>query len=120
MVKAIMFSEQCSILFHCFFLDEHVFPSLKRNEKLLFIPFHFSFFPFLVGAFEEKCSTLTVGSFFIRVRSFFCSFVQQIQLRRFKTLETSEPCPKQQKQNRPPEPRKHTNDRPLAILVFFT
>ena len=33
-----------------------------------------------------------------------------------KLLETSEPRPKQ---NRHPEPREHTKDPPLAILVFF-
>ena len=34
------------------------------------------FLSFLVGAFEEKCPTLTVRSFFIRTKSTFCLFVQ--------------------------------------------
>ena len=33
------------------------------------------------------CPTLTVGSIFTRVRSTFCSFVQQLELRKFKILE---------------------------------
>ena len=38
--------------------------------------------------FEWKmCPTLTVGSIFTRVRSTFCSFVQQLELRKFKILE---------------------------------
>ena len=42
------------------------------------------------------CSTLTVGSCFRRVRSTFCSFVQQLELRKFKTS-----VPGQNKKERP-------------------
>ena len=60
---------------------------------------------FLVGAFEGKCPTLTVGGFCRRVRSTFCSIVvQQFDLWKFKTLETSEFRPKQKETNPTPEP----------------
>ena len=75
---------------------------------------------FLAGAFEEKCPTLTGDSFFIRVRSIFWSFVQQLELRKFKTLENSEPRPKQKKQNRRPEPRKIPKIDPLWLSWCFS
>ena len=63
---------------------------------------------FLVGAFREKCPTLSVGKFLvfsIHVRSIFCSFVQ---------FELRMP-----KQHRRPEPQKHSKDPNFVYLVVF-
>ena len=58
--------------------------------------------------------------FFSRVRSTFCLFVQQLELRKFKTLETSDPGQHQKKQHRRPETRKHTKDPPVGFLGVFS
>ena len=78
---------------------------------------------FSVGAFGEKCPTLTVGSFIRRVRStflFICSttfVLQQLELQRFQALEAQNLVHnKTDVQNL--ENIQHTKDPPLVIFVF--
>ena len=63
-----------------------------------------------------------MGSFYTRTRiPLIRSFVQQLELRTFKTDSKLQNLVRNKKeQNRRPEPRKHSKDPPLAILVFFT
>ena len=75
----------------------------------------------LVGAFEEKCPTLTVGSFFRRVRSTFLFICWTTWM--FKTYSNSKRqshVQSKKKRNKRPELRQHTKDPPLAFLVFLT
>ena len=66
---------------------------------------------FLVGAFQWKMSpTLTVRSFFRRVRSTFCSTTSTSTTDVQNILETPELRPKQKP--RRAEPRKHAKDLP--------
>ena len=74
---------------------------------------------FLVGAFEEKCPTLTVGSFLDAYAPLFCSFVQQIDVRILKTYSNRQNFVQNKKQNRRPEPRKHTKESPFDYLGVF-
>ena len=67
------------------------------------------------------CPTRTVSSFsFFITRSVhfsvLCSFVQQLELRQFKTLETPEPGQNKKKR---PETRKHTKDLLSSLKLFF-
>ena len=73
--------------------------------------------------------TITVGSFFKRVKStflFICSTTSNLnnfkpQQLQTSTTPTSEARPKRkEKQNRRPQPRKHTKDPPIAPLFFGT
>ena len=62
--------------------------------------------------------TITVGSFFRRVRStflFICSTTSNLNNFKTQQLQTQK-----KKQNRRPEPRKHTKDPPIAPLFFGT
>ena len=70
---------------------------LKMAEILIDIYCEVFAVVFLVGAFEEKCRNLTVGSFLYGQGPHYSSFVQQFDLRMFKTPETREPRPKQTK-----------------------
>ena len=66
------------------------------------------------------CPTLIVGSFLDAYGPLLCSFVQQLELRRFKTLEPQKPVQNEKKkQNRRPEPRKHTKDAPFDHFGVF-
>ena len=65
------------------------------------------------------CPTLTVGSFFRRVRSTFLFNNVKPQQLQTSTTPTSEARPKRkEKKNRRPEPRKHTKNPHIAPLFF--
>ena len=60
---------------------------------------------FCVGNFEEKCQTFTVGSFLYALGPFLliCSTTRTTDVQNILEMSKSRP-----KQNRRPEPRKHT------------
>ena len=70
------------------------------------------------------CPTLTVGSFFRRVRStflFICSTTSNLNNFEPQQLEPQKCVQNEKKkQNRRPEPRNHTEDPPMAPLFFGT
>ena len=69
------------------------------------------------------CPTLTVGNFFRRVRSIFCSFVQQRQTSTTSSLNNSNlksASKRNEETKQMPEPRNHTKDPPIAPLFFGT
>ena len=74
---------------------------------------------FLVDAFEEKCPTFTVGSFFGHIRSTFHLF-NNLNYEDSKHLKRQNLVQNKKKKKRRPEPRQDIKDPPLAILVFFT
>ena len=63
---------------------------------------------------------ITVGSFLRRVRSTFCSFVQQLECSKHIRTRNVRATLKAIKENQRPELQKHTKDPPLATLVFLT
>ena len=77
------------------------------------------FLYFLLGVFEGNCSTLTVGRFLDASGPLFCSFVQQLELRRFTTLGTSEPRPKQKETKPTSRNSKTYRDPPFGHLRVF-
>ena len=65
------------------------------------------------------CPTITVGSFFRHERSaflFFCSTTSNLNNSNLRSASKT----KRKKQNRRPQPRKHTKDPTLAPLFFGT
>ena len=70
------------------------------------------------------CPTLTVGSFFRRVRStllFICSTTSNLNNFKPQQLQPQQHVQnKKKKQNRHPEFRNHTKDPPIASLFFGT
>ena len=64
------------------------------------------------------CPTLTVGVFLLALGPLFCSFVQQLELWRFKTLETSEARPKRKEKTKHVQNLENTLRIPLSPTFF--